>query len=154
MAEHHRRRSSVDSSVLRLNRLTEEELVMYTTAPPEDEYYTPPTTTTTIQSTTGAAASAAAATGRAQAEFSKTEYRSYTLKPFNNSRRTILPVFPPRSTLISMGQQQRRTITTVGSTLENDINTNINEEQQHVDFLLCNVPSKRLSYFFFFVHLK
>jgi len=149
MAERHRR-PSVDSSVLRLNRLTEEELVMYTTAPPEDEYYTPPTTTTTIQSTTRAVA----ATGRAQAEFSKTEYRSYTLKPFNNSRRTILPVFPPRSTLISMGQQQRRTITTVGSTLENDINTNINEEQQHVDFLLCNVPSKRLSYFFFFVHLK
>lgn len=142
MAERHHRRHPTDSSELRLNRLTDEELTFYTASTQDDEYYTPPNTTTTIQSATGSVSTRR--TQQAQPEFSTTEYRSYTLKPLNNSRGTILPVFPPRSTLIAMGPQQRRAIQTVSSTLENDNNININE-QQEVDFLLCNVPSKRSS---------
>jgi hypothetical protein len=69
--------------------------------------------------------------------FNKYEYQSHTIKSHNKARKTILPLFPPRSALISMAREPRTAA--------------LNEPN---DFLLCNVPSKTYIFSFFFSNLK
>jgi hypothetical protein len=120
---------------------------------PDDEYFTPPVVvdaapTTQLVQTMAPSSSSAVLEEEEQEEveqeeqqesiFNKYEYQSHTIKSHNKARKTILPLFPPRSALISMVREPRTAA--------------LNEPN---DFLLCNVPSKTYYIFsFFFSNLK
>ena len=119
---------------------------------PDDEYFTPPVAVDVVPTTqlvqTMATSSSSAVSEEEEEEeqeqgeqqesiFHKYEYQSHTIKSHNKARKTILPLFPPRSALISMSRQPRTAALNVPN-----------------DFLLCNVPSRIYIFSFFISNLK
>lgn len=116
-SSHHHHRPTI----LNINEIKDSDLENYDYFTPDDEYFTPPTTFP---------------------GFSQKEYQSCTLNAFNKPRKTILPIFPPRSTLQSMVSSSSSSISTTATMTASSIShpTSTNEQ---IDFLLCNVPSKK-----------
>ena len=120
MEENRPSRQPQRPTALDVNLMTDSELERFDIFTPDEEYFTPPTAAPVSQSTV----------------YSQTEYRPRTLRPQDRARQSILPPFPPRSTLISMVRSETTTTTTTAS-IPGHARTN-----EEIDLLLCNVPSK------------